>query len=98
MKAHACAFHMVCTVGFMWLLRKMHGGGKFGVDHSTQNWVVHVIARYGTARSKFGNIVTKFGNGHGIFKLCSPSGQPHTWGHLGGACRVPLAHKVWHSG
>ena len=70
-------------VGFMWLLRKMHGGGKFEVDHSTQNWVVHVIERYGTARSKFGNIVTKFGNGHGIFKLCSPSGQPYTWGHLG---------------
>ena len=67
--------------------------------------------RYGTVRygtvlfgvitlitpSKFGNVRTKFGNGHEVFKLYNPSGQPYTWGHLGGACRVPLAHKVWHS-
>ena len=29
-------------------------------------------------------------------KFYSPSGQAYTWGHLGGACRVPPAYKVWH--
>ena len=30
--------------------------------------------------------------------LHSPSGQPYTWGHLGGVWGAPLAHTVQHCG
>ena len=65
-------------------LESWYGTVRYGtVRYGT---VRHGTVRYGTVPSIFGNIAAKFGNGHGGLKLCSPSGQPYTWGHLGGVC------------
>ena len=39
----------------------------------------------------------KFGGGHGGCKVWGPGrlgGHWHTWGHLGGSHKMPMAHKV----
>ena len=82
------------TLGAIWVGCE----GPIG-PHSATLWQEMHFFSACVAPSIFGNKAAKFGGGHGGCKVWGPGhlgGHWHTWGHLGGGHKMPMAHTVWH--